>query len=1043
MTTSDELGKWFAEIEQKDYGTRFFKADLHFHTPSSSDARGPNKYGFNPYGMFYLSDSADPKREEYRVLKDLKVVQGVELNILDVLDSQTLNDLRKKVSGAARVLDGIQELMSIKNRYVKDLKKVQTKGADLEVLNKRVEMLNKTYGNASRSAIRAVVEDMQAFEKLKGPVKGLGSLEGRVATYADILKNNELLKKKFGDDSREYVENIYRGIKSIQNPQVANLPGVETESLESFENEIFRDVYSLHDENEIRERIRKGLPLAKNQSENIQRYEEAVRFLRDLDQYFENKYPEDIALLRNLGSDDMKAIDGLSPEDTMEKVTSIKGSERAEEIISDFESTLSDINVFIDFRTLKNPKDFKLSETLLGWLTKREDKQYDFVTDFGLSVALNPPGYPQTLRDYQYQILLYARVKAAQIVCGFLEKGLSLVAITDHNGMGTIWGDEQSKGMMAAAADEQVEVKNDPASKKPAKRRKALGDDEQVKGKMDLAAPTWYELIDDAAQKANETWGTRLVILPGVEISTTGVHILAIFKPQTPRRKVHLMVCDLVEEVGISPDDWCNNQAVGNMSPYDTIELISKRGGIAIPAHVDGDDKALLELYKLEIGALENVVGNKNLRAVEVINPDRFREGETKNRLDKVRSERDLSSLAYFQGSDSHDIENIAKRATILKMTKPSFEGLKTAIKMPASRVQFSSDRKDWDGLYLRGMVFDHPDLGMHFLRFNRNLNCISGKVGVGKSTLHDLMRAAVKPDRPYPQGRQAGSSMQGFTALFVEKMSENNETAPKTAAFKQYAFYRKAEPSPDPIKFYWLSPEGTTATESKMEEAINGSLQPRFYDAEQIQGIIDDEDKLLKFLAETFGIQAHDPANQEAATAIKNFNTLFLLPRFFSEEAKGQLLELTVDNGKYTLRMNMQWRVGRPVMKEFSRLSKSQRKTALMCMMLRKEEYGPVIIDDPEQEFDNEDMTKYLVPLIQEYKDKRQILLFTNHPILAVNTDPDNYFLLHLQDAREEVELVIDSGFAIDAPKADKDLLIKVLEGDLGAFHKRASRYE
>jgi hypothetical protein len=363
---------------------------------------------------------------------------------------------------------------------------------------------------------------------------------------------------------------------------------------------------------------------------------------------------------------------------------------------------------------------------------------------------------------------------------------------------------------------------------------------------------------------------------------------------------------------------------------------------------------------------------------------------------------------------------------------------------MPASRVRFSSDRKYWDGLYLRGMVFDHPDLGMKTLRFNRNLNCISGKVGVGKSTLHDLMRAAVKPDCPYPQGREAGSSTSGFAALFVEKMSENNES--KTAAFKQYAFYRKAEPSPDPVKFYALSPDGATATESKLEEALRDSLQPRFYDAERTQRIIDHDEELEKFLSETFDIKTLDATNPEVAPAIKNFNTLFLLPRFFSEEAKGQLLELTVDKDKYALKMNMQWRVGKPDMKKFSSLSKSQRKTAVMCMMLRKEEYGPVIIDAPEQEFDSEDMTKYLVPLIQEYKDKRQILLFTNHPILAVNTDPDDYFLLHLEDASEndaKKELVINSGFAIDAPPADKDLLIKVLEGDLGAFQKRASRYE
>jgi hypothetical protein len=92
--------------------------------------------------------------------------------------------------------------------------------------------------------------------------------------------------------------------------------------------------------------------------------------------------------------------------------------------------------------------------------------------------------------------------------------------------------------------------------------------------------------------------------------------------------------------------------------------------------------------------------------------------------------------------------------------------------------------------------------------------------------------------------------------------------------------------------------------------------------------------------------------------------------------------------------------------------------------------------------------MTKFLVPLILELKDTRQILLFTNHPILAVNTDPDNYLLIP-HDAKKAG---IVSGFAVDAElkkkKRDDEvdrklLLLEILEGDLGAFRKRASRYE
>ena len=92
---------------------------------------------------------------------------------------------------------------------------------------------------------------------------------------------------------------------------------------------------------------------------------------------------------------------------------------------------------------------------------------------------------------------------------------------------------------------------------------------------MDLAAPTWYELIDDEARKINQENGeTILTILPGVEISTTGVHILAIFPPQNPRRKIHFMICDLLNEAGFEIDGWGKNPEVGTVSVFNTINLI-------------------------------------------------------------------------------------------------------------------------------------------------------------------------------------------------------------------------------------------------------------------------------------------------------------------------------------------------------------------------------------------------------------------------------------------------------------------------------------
>jgi predicted metal-dependent phosphoesterase TrpH len=812
----------------------------------------------------------------------------------------------------------------------------------------------------------------------------------------------------------------------------------------------------------------------------------------------------------------------------------------------------------------------------------------------------NDPGYDHSaaIREFQYGILKDARIKAREIVWRFCQQGLSLVAVTDHNGIGTIWSDER--------------------------------------GRMDLAAPTWYELIDEAARSI----GTGLTILPGTEISTTGVHILAIFKPQEPRRKVHFMICDLLDEVGIGPDDWGKNPKLGHASVNDTLDLIFKKGGIAIPAHIDGSDQAVLELYEVNTPSMRQLLQNRNLRAVEVVDPNKLNaevKSDTKTLtrkawIDDARREARLPSVAYFQGSDAHDLRTIGKRFTYLKMTEPSFEGLQTAMKTPSSRVRIRDSKKDWDGLYIRGIAFDHPLLGKQTLRFNRNLNCISGKMGCGKTTLYSLMRAAVYPD--YPQRDREGLLKKdpggnpltvmgyqmdgqenlkrdkkgnpipnkGGVTLFVdlvkprdplpeehaseEKLSSDlvflvekklvapGEAQPRLTSDEQliqaikelgeykesesehYAFHRDA--SQESMSIFCLEKEAETYKPSKLAEIKVGEnghdwdydpslyqggdmkrfinpLQPKFYDASEMGEIIYDRSgkKLLEFLRKSFQVSAGemDQAKRKANEKnIAKFNDLFLLPRFldadkqtvlvrtreekqsleaeidmiqedlkrqdmqpaekewcekqlgekeaalveknklikklakdqfqldedFEKKQKDQLLRLSLSaDNTLRLEMNLNWRqqeASKPAMVDFLQLSRSQRKIAMMCMVIVNG-HLPVIIDAPEEEFDNGDIARYLLPLILGYKDARQILLFTNHPLLAVNTDPDNYLLI-LQDAKKDKFV---DGFAIDVPKDDsedtgkkakkqvdrKELLLDILEGNLEAFRRRGSLYE
>ena len=53
-----------------------------------------------------------------------------------------------------------------------------------------------------------------------------------------------------------------------------------------------------------------------------------------------------------------------------------------------------------------------------------------------------------------------------------------------------------------------------------------------------------------------------------------------------------------LKEAGFRIDEWGVVAATGRTSVYNTIEFVTRRGGIVIPAHIDGSDQALLRLFK-------------------------------------------------------------------------------------------------------------------------------------------------------------------------------------------------------------------------------------------------------------------------------------------------------------------------------------------------------------------------------------------------------------------------------------------------------------
>ena len=98
-----------------------------------------------------------------------------------------------------------------------------------------------------------------------------------------------------------------------------------------------------------------------------------------------------------------------------------------------------------------------------------------------------------------------------------------------------------------------------------------------------------------------------------------------------------------------------------------------------------------------------------------------------------------------------------------------------------------------------------------------------------------------------------------------------------------------------------------------------------------------------------------------------------------------------------------------------------------------------PLVIDQPEHNLDNQTVYRVLVPAIKKAKTRRQVIIITHNPNLAVvcNSDQIIYASLNIKDSHR---LSYFSG-AIENPEINK-ILVDILEGTWPAFDYRNNIY-
>jgi ABC-type lipoprotein export system ATPase subunit len=125
---------------------------------------------------------------------------------------------------------------------------------------------------------------------------------------------------------------------------------------------------------------------------------------------------------------------------------------------------------------------------------------------------------------------------------------------------------------------------------------------------------------------------------------------------------------------------------------------------------------------------------------------------------------------------------------------------------------------------------------------------------------------------------------------------------------------------------------------------------------------------------------------------------------------------------------------------KDLSHLSPGERGTLLLVFYLLVDKSNkPIIVDQPEENLDSQTVFRLLAPVIKDVKKRRQIIMVTHSPNIAVVCDAEQIIHAHIERAAGNT--VIYTMGAIESPEINR-YLVDVLEGTRPAFDNRDAKY-
>ncbi len=124
----------------------------------------------------------------------------------------------------------------------------------------------------------------------------------------------------------------------------------------------------------------------------------------------------------------------------------------------------------------------------------------------------------------------------------------------------------------------------------------------------------------------------------------------------------------------------------------------------------------------------------------------------------------------------------------------------------------------------------------------------------------------------------------------------------------------------------------------------------------------------------------------------------------------------------------------------QIEQLSPGQRGALLLIFYLLVDKgRNPIVLDQPEENLDNETVVSLLVPVLNQAKQNRQIIMVTHNPNLAVVCDAEQIIFAEF-DRKTNPRISYVSG-SIENPRINHHV-VTVLEGTKPAFNNRSQKY-